>query len=52
MYKSKFSMWEMILRRFLMIKFEVFLRYHLSNTRSIALLGSFRGIFGGLGGEL
>ena len=52
MYKSKFSMWEMILRRFLMIKFEVFLRYHLSNTRNISMIVSVRGRVDGLGNAL
>ena len=31
---------------------EIFLRDHLSNTRSIALLGSVRGRVGGLGDAL
>ena len=35
MYKSKFSMVNMILRRILTIPCKMFLRYHLENTRSI-----------------
>ena len=35
-----------------MMPCEMILRAHLGNIRSITLLGSVRGIFGGLGGEL
>ena len=52
MYKSNFRMGNMILRRVLMIPCEILLMYHLSNTRSIDLLGSGRGKVGGLGGSL
>ena len=48
MYMSKFRMVDMILRRFIMIPWEVFLRYHLRNTRSIYLLVSGRSIVDGL----
>ena len=49
MYKSKFSIGNMILRRVLMILCEVFLPDHLSNNRRISLIGSGRGIVDGLG---
>ena len=52
MYKSKFRMRYMILRKVLVITCEMFLGDHLRNTRIIDLLGSGRGIFGGLGDEL
>ena len=52
MYKSKFRMVKMILRRVLVIPCEMFLRSHLRNTRSIALLGSGRGRVCGLYGAL
>ena len=43
MYKSKFNMGGIILIRVLIIPFEMLLRSHLRNTRSIDLLGSCRG---------
>ena len=42
----------MILRRFLVIPCEIFLRDHLINTRIISLFGSGGGRFGGLGDVL
>ena len=47
MYKSKFSIADMILRKVLIIPCEMLLRALLKNTRSIPLLGSGRGIFDG-----
>ena len=47
-YNSKFRTGNTILRKFLMIPCEMFLRYHLRNTRIIALLGSGRGRVGDL----
>ena len=47
-YKSKFSMGNVILSRDLMIPYEMFLRDHSSNTRIIAFLGIDRGRVGGL----
>ena len=52
MYKSKLSMWDIILRRVLMIPCEILLRTQLRNTSIIALLGSGRGIVGVIGGSL
>ena len=52
MYKSKFRMMEMTLRRVLMTPCEMFLSSHLRNTRRISLLGSGRGRFDGLGDAL
>ena len=43
MYKSKFRMRDTNLRRVLIIPCEMFLRYHLSNTRSIATIFNVRG---------
>ena len=43
-YKRKFIMGCMTLRRVLMIPCYIFLREHFSSTRSIALLGSIRGV--------
>ena len=51
-YKSKFSIHYMILRRFLMITCEMLFGDHLSNTRSIVLLVSGRGIVDVLGDAL
>ena len=48
MYKCKFRMGDMTLRRVVMIPCEMFLRYHLRSTRSIALLESGRGRVDGL----
>ena len=42
----------MILKKVLMISCEVFLRDHLRNTRSIALIGSSRGRVGDIGDAL
>ena len=50
MYKSKFMMGNMILRRVLMIPCGIFLRDHVRNIRRIALIGICRGRVGGLGG--
>ena len=47
-YNSKFNMGEKIIRRVLMIPYMVFLRYHLSNSRSINLIDSGRDRVGGL----
>ena len=52
MYKSKFSMGGMTLRRFLMIPCEILLRSHLSYTSIIYLLGSGRGRVDDLGYSL
>ena len=52
MYKIKFRIRDMILNRVLIIPCEVLLRAHLSNTRSISLLGSGRVIVDGLGDVL
>ena len=52
MYKSKSRMGDMTLRRFLMIKCEMFLRENLRSTSRTALLSSGRGIVYGLGDEL
>ena len=49
MYKSKFIIGDMTLMRFLMIQCEMFLRDHLRDSSSIALLISVRGGVGGLG---
>ena len=51
-YKSNFRMGNIILRRVLMIPYEMLLMSHLRNIRSIALLGSDRGRVGGLGDSL
>ena len=51
-YKSKFSIGEMIIMRVLIITFDVFLRGHLSNTTIIALFGSVRVRVDGLGDSL
>ena len=42
MYKNKFMMGDITLRRLLMIPCDMFLRDHWSNTRSIDMLGSVR----------
>ena len=47
MYKIKLRMGDMTLRRFLMIPRDMFLRGHLSITRSIYILGSGKGIADG-----
>ena len=52
MYNSNLKMGGNILRRFLMIPLGVFLRAHWSNSRSISLIGSGRGIVDGLGDSL
>ena len=52
MYKSGLRMGKEILRRVLMVPCEMLLGDHLSNTRSIALLGSGRVRVGGLGDAL
>ena len=52
MYKSKFRMGNMILRRVIMIPCEMFFWDHLRNTRIISLIGSGRGRVGGLGDVL
>ena len=52
MYKSKFRMRGIILRRFIIIPFVIFFRGHLRDTRIISLLGSGRGKFDGIGDEL
>ena len=52
MYKSKYRMGDMILRRVLMIPYRIFLRGHLRNTRSTDMLGDGRGIVDGLGDAL
>ena len=52
MYKSKFRMGDMILRRVLMIPCGVLLRSHLRNKRRIYVLGSGRGRVDGLGKAL
>ena len=49
MQKSDLRMGENILRRVLMMPCEVFFRDHLRSARSIALLGSGRGVVDGLG---
>ena len=49
MQKGNFSMGYMILIRVLMMLCKSFWSTHLSNTSIIYLLGSGRGIFGGLG---
>ena len=52
MYKSKFRMRVMILRRVLVVFCEMFFRVHSRNIGSIFLLGSGRGRVDGLGGAL
>ena len=52
MYKSKFSMGNIILGRVLMITCKMFLRTHLRNTSSIAMIVSVRGRVGSLGDSL
>ena len=49
LYEGKLRIEYMIIRRFLMIPCEAFLRAHLSNNRSIDMLGSGRGRVGGIG---
>ena len=49
MCKSKLKMGENIFRRVLRIPYEMFLRYHLKDARTITLLVSVQGRFGGLG---
>ena len=39
-YKSNIRIGNMIISRVLMISCKMFLRYHLRNTKSIALIGS------------
>ena len=51
-YKGKFRMGDMTLRRFLMIPCEILLRSHLSYTSIIYLLGSGRGRVDDLGYSL
>ena len=51
-YKGKFRMGDMTLRRFLMITCDMFLREHLSNIRRIYLLGSVMGIVDSIGDEI
>ena len=47
MYKNKFRIVGAgVLRRVLMIPCEMFLRYHLSSTRIVSLIGSGRGRVG------
>ena len=52
MYKSKFRMRYMILRRNLVIPCKMFFRIYLKNSSIIYLLGSGRGVVGGLGDAL
>ena len=52
MYKSKFRVGDMILRRVLVMLFEIFFRTHLINISIVALLGICRGRVGGLGDAL
>ena len=49
MYKSKFRMGGMIIKRVIMIPCEILLKSHLVNTRIISLLGSGRDRVYGLG---
>ena len=52
MYKNKFMMGDITLRRLLMIPCDMFLRDHCSNTRSIDMLGSVRVRVDSIGDEL
>ena len=52
MYKSNFIIGNMIIRKVFMIPYDMFLRSHLINTRSIYILRSGRGRVCGLGDEL
>ena len=52
MYKSKFIMGGVILRRVIMITCDILLKYQLANTRIIDLLVSGRDIVDGLGDKI
>ena len=52
MYYGEFRMWDMVLRRYLMMQCEMFLISHLRNTSRIAMLVSGRVRVGDLGDVL